>query len=560
MPSISSLSARTARLRVVIALATLACAESATAATVAGAYVSHAGQNPLQAAAGESRHMTSRRLLSADGRWAVFASQATDLWGVVTDTNGTWDTMIEDQMSGTTLLVSHLPGLGGATGNGESVPRAISADGRFVAFSSLATDLVTGVTDVNGTWDAFLWDRSTGLISLLSRSSFDLNRAANLASHPSRLSADGSWVLLRSLASDLFAGAVTDENSAEDVFLCERATGQVRLVSHIPPSEPEVYQTGNAASSPQTMSADGRYVAFLSAATDLVPGLADDNVANDVYLWDRVSDTMTLVSHAPGSASTAADGASGLAFSLSADGRFLAYQSKATNLTPQAGTPTLDVFLFDRQTGENTLVSHGHANPNTEANGASEPQAISADGRHLLFSSAATDLLLGFADQNGSEVDAWSWDRSTGAIALLSHQAGSPTTGANGRALPRAASADGRFVTLESEATNLVSPQSDVNAAADVFVWDRASNNALLLSGSQGSTQATGDGASSAWAMDARGGWITLETSATNLIASGTDTNGTWDVVRVVNPLAPFFSDGFESSDASAWSAVVGGE
>lgn len=165
---------------------------------------------------------------------------------------------------------------------------------------------------------------------------------------------------------------------------------------------------------------------------ELEEEVADDNVANDVYLWDRVSDTMTLVSHAVGSASTAADGASGLAFSLSADGR---------------------------------------------------------------------------------------------------------------------------FVTLESEATNLVSPQSDVNAAADVFVWDRASNNALLLSGIQGSTQATGDGASSAWAMDARGGWITLETSATNLVASGADANGTWDVVRVVNPLAPFFSDGFESSDASAWSS-----
>lgn len=544
--------------------AALAAAVALVAALPAGAagpaYVSHAGLDPTDAANGESRHVTSRRLISADGRWVAFASKATDLWGGVTDANGTWDTFVEDRDTGVTILVSHASQVPGVAANGESQPRAISADGRFVAFSSLATNLVSGITDSNSTWDAFVWDRNSNQVTLLSRSALDPSTTAGGGSHPSRITADGAWVLLRSLASDLDAGQVTDANSAEDVFLWERATGELRLVSHVPPTEPDVYTTGNGASSPQTMSADGSWVAYLSAATDLLPGLTDGNGGNDVYLWSRATDLSTLVSRAHGTVSTTANGASGLAFSMSADGRYLAYQSIATDLILGVGSPWADVYLFDRQAGTHTLVSRGYGNPAAEANGPSEPQAISADGRHVVFSSAATDLLSYFVDQNGVAADAWSWDRANGAVTLLSHQAGWPAMGANGRAVPRLTSADGRFVTIESEATNLIHPVTDDNDATDAFLWDRAGSSTVLLSGAAGSPQETGDGASMPWAMSADGAFLTLETAATDLVEGGVDANGTWDVVRMRNPVPMLFSDGFESGGTGAWSAVFGGE
>ena len=147
---------------------------------------------------------------------------------------------------------------------------------------------------------------------------------------------------------------------------------------------------------PQVLSADGRYLAFLSRATDLVTGQTDTNGGPDVFLFDRMAGTVTLVSHAAGAPATAGSGASDR-LALSADGTHLAFASQATNLV--AGQTEAnggsDVFLFERNLGSVTLASRSAASATTTGNGPSGQlffPRISADGRVLAFDSGADDL------------------------------------------------------------------------------------------------------------------------------------------------------------------------
>ena len=145
------------------------------------------------------------------------------------------------------------------------------------------------------------------------------------------ISADGRFVVFSSTATDLDHGQV-DSNAATDVFLFDRLTQTTTLVSHIPGAPGT---TGNGASSNPVISADGAYVAFISAATNLVPG-TDTNGATDVFLYETATGTVTLVSHVPGDSGTAANGTSD-SLVISADGAYVAFRSAATNLVPGTG-------------------------------------------------------------------------------------------------------------------------------------------------------------------------------------------------------------------------------
>ncbi|MCS6908422.1 MAG: hypothetical protein RML93_11150, partial [Anaerolineales bacterium] len=275
--------------------------------------------------------------LSADGRYVAFESSAPDL--VLGDTNGKWDIFVRDRQTGTTKLVSTGFGLLGPA-NGNSFNSAISADGRYVAFESIASNLVPG--DTNNKRDIFVRDlqtNTTGRVSVSTGGS-----QANDHSYNPAISADGRYVAFWSDASNLVPN---DTNGVSDIFVHDRQTGETRRVS--------VSSTGvqaNMVSYFPSISADGRYVAYNSIASNLVSG--DSNGEFDVFVHDLTNSQTQRIS-------VSSDGTQGNGSSLqpkiSGNGRFVAFQSYATNLVNNDTNGRLDVFVRDLQTGTTERVS-----------------------------------------------------------------------------------------------------------------------------------------------------------------------------------------------------------
>jgi Tol biopolymer transport system component len=316
--------------------------------------------------------------ISADGRYVAFVSWASNL--VPGDTNGHEDVFVHDRLTGETTRVSVASD--GTQADGPSDAPSISADGRYVAFLSQASNLVPG--DTNGDWDAFVHDRLTGETARVSVAS-DGTQANTWVEEPI-ISADGRYVAFASNASNLVPG---DTNDEWDVFVHDRDTGQTTRVS--------VASDGSDASddsSSPSISADGRYVAFKSHARNLLPGYTSGD--GDVFVRDRVAGRTTRVSVA--SDGTRANGSS-FGPSISADGRYVAFKSYASNLVPADTNGVADVFVHDRLTGQTTRVSV--ASDGTEANGRSDSLKVSmsADGRYVAFVSQASNLVPG--DTNG---------------------------------------------------------------------------------------------------------------------------------------------------------------
>jgi Tol biopolymer transport system component len=341
---------------------------------------------------------------SGDGRVVAFDSIATNL--VPGDTNADIDIFVRDRQTAETTRVSVASdGAQGSSdfGFSQGSDASISADGRFVAFQSGFSNLVTGDTNIcvslpnlpSGECpDVFVHDRQTGQTTRVSIAS-DGTQANDQSFRPA-ISADGRYVTFVSVASNLVPG---DTNGAQgvflgtDVFVHDRQTGQTTRVS--------VASDGtqaNRESFGPTVSADGRYVAFVSLASNLVPrdnnGRRNPLLGQDVFVHDRETGQTTR-------ASVASDqrGATGPSFdpSISADGRLVAFTSDAGNLVPSDTNRIGDVFVHDRQTG--TTVRASVASDGTQANNLSFLPAISADGRAVAFASSATNLVAGDANQ-----------------------------------------------------------------------------------------------------------------------------------------------------------------
>jgi Tol biopolymer transport system component len=343
---------------------------------------------------------------------------------------------------------------GGAASNNGSYQPSISADGRYVAFQSTASDLVGG--DTNGVSDVFVRDRVAGTTQ---RVSVDSGGAqADGGSYLPSISADGRYVAFLSYATNLVGG---DTNGISDIFVRDRQSGTTERVS-VGPSGAQ----GNADSyGAPSISADGRYVAFLSNARNLVSG--DTNSAPDVFVRDRQSGTTERAS--VDSSGVQGDGPSA-SCAISADGRCVVFQSSATNLVPGDTNGVSDVFVHDRQSGitERVSVASGGAQGNGSSYSPSVP-AISADGRTIAFVSYASDLVGG--DANGA-ADVFVRDRQSGTTGRVSVDSGGAQGNGSSGYFGCAISADGRFVAFASDASNLVS--GDSNAHSDVFVRDRS--------------------------------------------------------------------------------------
>jgi Tol biopolymer transport system component len=380
--------------------------------------------------------------ISADGRFAAFYSDASNL--VAGDTNNARDVFVNDRQTGETTRVS--VDSSGAEGNGDSFAPAISADGRFVTFSSDASTLVAG--DTNGVDDVFVRDRQE---STTTRASVGPGGAeANGGSYSPSISADGRYVAFLSDATNLVSG---DTDTNRDVFVFDRQTSATTRAS----VDSNGVQADIESLTP-VLSANGRFVAFATFADNLVPD--DLNESADVFVRDLQSSTTTRVSEYQGGSEADFDN---FRPAISADGRFVAFDSDAANLAWGDTNDVFDVFVKDRQTDVLTRVSVDDAG--AQANGDSLRPALSADGRFVAFYTDASNLVPG--DTNGAE-DVIVHDRRSGATKRVSVVGGGRE--ANGDSVRPALSADGRLVVFESDASNLVA--GDSNQFTDVFVND----------------------------------------------------------------------------------------
>jgi hypothetical protein len=332
--------------------------------------------------------------LSADGETIAFSSRAIDI--VAGDTDRTEDIYAKDLQSGTFTLVSS-DAVGNKSNSVSQLP-SISANARYVAFESFASNLVPG--DTNSTWDVFVKDTQTGGITLASAD--PLGNVGDGQSSNSTISGDGRYVAFTSHATNLVAG---DTNNRADIFVKDLQTGAVVLVS-----TDSLGDLGDGDTSYPSISWDGRYVSFESTSTNLVAG--DTNNALDVFVKDLVTGVIVR-------ASTTADGGEGDSDSggayLSGGGQYLVFRSSATNFVTGDGNASPDVFLKDLQTGAIVLVSaDGDGNPVNEG---SYPAGVSADGRFVAFTSGASNLV---ADDTNGFPDVFLNDLQTGVVVLVS--------------------------------------------------------------------------------------------------------------------------------------------
>jgi Calx-beta domain/WD40-like Beta Propeller Repeat len=457
--------------------------------------------------------------LSADGRYLAFASQAPDL--VTGDGNGTFDVFLRDLRAGTTTLVS-VNAAGTGSGNGASgvfgagtKTLAISADGSLVAFTSAASDLTAN--DTNGRDDVFVRDLKSAQTTLVSVNAAGTASGNGVSLFPF-ISADGSVVSFRSTASDL---AANDTNGLTDVFARCLKTGVTSLVSVNAAGTASGSGGGSGAS---TLSDDGRYVAFESRAGNLVSNDSNGSFFSDIFVRDLQTGVTTLVSASADGAASADDETQ--APIISAGGTHVVFSSRATNLVSLGDENVeYDVFVRDLKAGKTSLVS---VNRDGTAAGAdfsvlvSYP-AVSADGNIVAFLSRAPDLVSN--DSNGFE-DVFVRDLARRSTTLVSvNKAG--TASANGPAGVNAIglSADGRFVSFESIATDMVDNDGDTvhdGTTQDVFVRDLQTSKTTLVS--VGTSGVSGNRSSLRPFISRDGTTVGFKSEASDLTANDNDT------------------------------------
>lgn len=386
--------------------------------------------------------------VSADGMIVAFASNAADL--NPDHPAGTTQIYVLDRRKKQIRLVSRADGFDGAPGAGSSTQPSISADGRYVAFTSASNNLTT--EDGTNNQDVFLRDTQTNRTTLVSRS--QANGAANGTSNQPAVSPDSRFVAYSSNANNLSG---LDADGTRDVYVYDRVTRDSQLVSIGIDGVPALGDSGRP-----DISLGGAVVTYESTAGNLVTG--DAPLLSDVFAIDVKTLKTTLISRGSGVDGASPVGAS-FAPSISADGRRVAFESDA-NLTSGASPLFRDVFVRDRATNETTLVSRQSGPSGAASDLASDQASMSPDGGFVAFRSAGTNLS---ALDRDPDTDVFVRDLSDGALSLASRAPGGPA--ANGPSSEPALAAAAGSVAYASRATNLASttPAGGTNVYASAL-------------------------------------------------------------------------------------------
>jgi Tol biopolymer transport system component len=416
-------------------------------------------------------------------------------------------------------------GSGGAKLNGESSAPKISATGRYVAFATTATNL--DPADADTLSDVYVRDLQTGATTLVSRADGPAGDKGGAASEAPAISADGRYVAFLSKATNL--GPAKLDAEVFDVFLRDLLEHRTTLVSRA--SDGAAADAGSGA---PAISADGRVVAFESDATNL--DARDADALTDVFARDVRAGTTTLVS-GPG---TAPRTGTSTEPSVSADGTVVAFTSTVTALHPDdddpPDTPLADVFTRDLQTGALTLASRGDGSAGEKGNDASDSPAISGDGRVVAFSSTATNL---DATDTDSVADVFVRDLALHTTLVVSVGDGQASSNGDADSSSPAISQTGRFVAF----TSLTGfDPSDADALPDVYSREVAGARTRLLSRATGVLGAKGNGPSDAPSISADARFTAYTSAATNLDPDDADASTdifVRDVLGTVAPLDP---------------------
>lgn len=389
----------------------------------------------------------------------------------------------------------------GTEGNNHAYNPAFSDDGRYVAFDSRSTSLVSPDSSVA---DIFLRDTVSGTLTLISSSTADV--AGNNTSTNPAMSSNGRWVAFQSSATNLVSG---DTNAGYDIFLKDTQNGDLTRISTTTGGD-----EGNAASTNPVVSSDGRWVAFQSNASDLVSG--DTNSGADVFLKDTQLGTLTRISTT--TAETEGDGTS-FAPAMSPNGRYVSFDSTSTNLASGDSNAVDDIFLKDIQTGTLSRVTSTFTGGfgNKDAN----DSRLSSDGRYVSFESAASNFVSG--DANGNW-DVFVKDMQTGILTRESTSA----SGIEGNAgsYDGALSLDGRYLAFASDSTNFVSKGALWAWITDIYIKDLTTGSIIRVSEGPYGEAGSGDSVNPVWSPD--GTLLAFESRAGNLTYS--DDNGRSDI------------------------------
>jgi Tol biopolymer transport system component len=384
--------------------------------------------------------------VTPNGRFAAFWSAATDLVDPPTNFNHVF---VRDMRGGATSLLSASPS--GEEGLGNSRYPSISNNGRYVVYESDASNLVEG--DVNGRMDVFLADRKTG--DTLQVSAGPKGGGANSSSrlYGASLSGNGRYAVFYSPSTDLVEGG---SNGGDQIYLYDRVLRGLALISRNPAGDP-----CNGSCNDPSISANGRFVAYVSDATDLTASPADGAHWN-IFLYDARAGTTEQVT--VGTGGTAPDGTS-LDPVVSSSGRLVGYSSDASNLVDGDTNGLYDAFLADRSRGTTTRISLGPSG--AEGDSGSFSPVISSSGRVVLFPSYASNLVVG--DANG-EGDVFRWDARTGTVARITVAADGTESDGESWVSASCLASNGRWVAVMSRAANLAPEENYPNGSFNLFL------------------------------------------------------------------------------------------
>lgn len=465
--------------------------------------VSHAASGATTTTSGGSA------IITPDGRFVAYVSSATGIVFGVT-TSG-FNLYRWSRASGGNELVS-INAAGTAGGNAVSGTSqyfydfglgalVMTPDGRFIAFASEASNLVTGVTDANtadatpaNRRDVFVRDMTLQTTTLVSRNSAG-TATGNFGSFSPAISADGSVVAFESNASNLVAG-LTDANAGsqtytgQDIFVRRLTSRTTAVASPLAAEFPTRITAGGGILQIDSVTPDGRYILYASTATQLTPSVVTSSFNTNEYLLDTQTGTVEQVTRK----SATVGGSSRLPARVSDDGRYVAFVTNDVNLDPNFTTTTGQFYLRDRQAGTVTLISR-NTTSNAPANvgPGSEEIAISGDGRYVAFTSYATNLVTGVTT---SGLNLYVYDQVTDTTRLVNINSSGTASGngSHGTFYP-IFSRDGSVLLFVTNSSDLDGDVTDSNNQNDVFAFDTATGVVTMLSVNLAGTGASSGGA-----------------------------------------------------------------